>query len=214
MKPYYEDTRADITIYHGDCREILPSLPKVGCIICDPVWPNFHPDLIGSENPKGLFNDILQVLPDANSLHVWLGIQSDPRFLSIVPERWPFLRVSYLSRAVPGYNGRCLVTGDILYSFGEWPPSKEGARVIPGECRATSIPSLRQDHPCSRSEKHCHWVVNWWTKEQDVILDPQVGSGTTLLAAKNLRRKAIGIEIEEQYCEIAAKRLAQEVLPF
>lgn len=209
MIPYYQD--AAVTLYHGDCREILPDMmPET--IITDPVWPNAHPDLIGSEDPAKLFAECLAVLPaSVVRLCVWLGCQSDPRFLVAVPERFPFLRMAYLRRAVPSYNGRCLVSGDVLYSFGQWPASRPGARVIPGESTVTSVPSLRENHPAARNEQHACWAVKWWG--DGLVLDPFAGTGTTLIAAKAQAVSAIGIEIEERYCEIAAKRLRQEVLP-
>ncbi|KKK62925.1 hypothetical protein LCGC14_2999480, partial [marine sediment metagenome] len=65
-------------------------------------------------------------------------------------------------------------------------------------------------HPSPRRLQHVNWLVRFFGEES--ILDPFAGAGTTLRAAKDLGRKAIGIEIEEKYCEIAAKRLGQEML--
>ena len=68
-------------------------------------------------------------------------------------------------------------------------------------------------HPCPKNFDLWTWII-LKIPEELTILDPFMGSGTTLVAAKELGRKAIGIEIEEKYCEIAAKRLAQEILPY
>ena len=67
-------------------------------------------------------------------------------------------------------------------------------------------------HPTQKPVRLMRWCLGFF-QDADTVLDPFMGSGTTLRAAKDLQRKAIGIEIEEKYCEIAAKRMAQEVLP-
>ncbi len=66
-------------------------------------------------------------------------------------------------------------------------------------------------HPTQKPVSLMSWCLSFFPAAQ-VISDPFMGSGTTLRAAKDLGRKAIGIEIEERYCEIAVKRMAQEVL--
>ena len=71
-----------------------------------------------------------------------------------------------------------------------------------------------REHPTQKPLRLMQELVELFTNIGEIILDPFMGSGTTLLAAKNLARKSIGIEIEEKYCEIAAKRLRQEVLSF
>jgi len=212
MKPYYE--KDGITIYHGDCREILPSISSIESIVTDPVWPNVPPGyLTGSEDPKGLFDELwssLLVMPKRAS--IILRNDSDPRFLSGIPSKLEFRQCSWLRYACVGHMDRFLTGNEVCYHFGEYVARSPGRISIPAIGPVACRTSDRPNHPCPRSLKHTSWIVSFWSECE--VLDPFMGSGTTLVAARNLGRKAIGIEIEEQYCEVAVQRLAQAVLPF
>ncbi len=208
MEPYY--TEPGITIYHGDAREILPTLGKVDAVITDPVWPNSHPSLFGSDKPVEMFREVMPLIATSR-VALQLGCDSDPRgFLDVIP--LPLFRIAWLEYSAPFYKGRLLYTGDVGYLFGAPPASRPGGRVIPGRCIHVTGSEDKPDHPCARAYTHVRWLVNYWSGEGETIIDPFVGSGTTLHAAKNLGRKAIGIDIEERFCEQAVKRLRQEVL--
>jgi hypothetical protein len=195
--------------------------------ITDPVWPNASVPLAGAEDPKALLEETLRVVR-ARRLVIHLGCDSDPRFLSVVPEHWRFLRICWLRFARPSYKGRLLNGSEIAYVFGENPPITEhflmsgesrtdgekwsDYRQTEGEACNTDSSRRFQGHPCPRRLQHLEWLVKWYGGNS--VIDPFVGSGTTLVAAQAANIPAVGIEIEEKYCEIAAKRLSQEVLNF
>lgn len=233
MTPFYD--QSGVTIYHGDCRDILPHL-SAESIITDPVWPNsIFPAVV---NPEQLLSEAL-VLANVRRIVIHLGCDSDPRFLRAVPSKFPFIRSCLLEYARPSYKGRLVYGGDIAYAYGEMPPpihregSRRGAALIPGLCISTrsdmmfrrsnwngsekrfnrdSDNTANLPHPAPRRLQHVVWLCKWFAGAS--LIDPFAGSGTTLIAAKAHGVTATGIEIEERYCEIAAKRLSQEVLQF
>ena len=212
MKPYYE--HAGITIYHGDARDVLMRKPwGFDTCITDPPWTDAAPDLCRGDDPLIVFQEVAGLV-QCPRLAIQLGCDTDPRFMAELDSRWKFFRVCWLEIARVGYKGRLLMTGDVAYLFGEPPASRPGAHVIPGRFMDSDGNGKQADHPCPRKLNHVGWLVQWWTNPDDVVLDPFMGSGTTLIAAKNKGHRAIGIEIEEKYCEIAAKRLSQEVFQF
>ena len=89
-----------------------------------------------------------------------------------------------------------------------------GGNITPNVMRIPGIKPSADDHPTPKPVEFMGHFVRLHSDVGDLVLDPFMGAGTTLVAAKNLGRRAIGIEIEERYCEIAAKRLSQEVLDF
>jgi site-specific DNA-methyltransferase (adenine-specific) len=231
LKPYYQDEW--VTIYNGDAREILPSIENAE-IITDPVWPDTRSSIQGADRPYALFKEFIHVLP-ASTLRmvIQLGCDSDPRLLKSIPRRFPFLRACSMEYTVPSYKGNVLNTGDFAYVFGKAPKWREDRQLMPGVCRSNYVEKLFQKHngkhkiherralahittiedlphPCTRRLQHLYWLVHFFS--DDLVVDPFMGSGTTLLAAKYLNRKAIGIEIEEKYCRLAVDRLSQAVM--
>lgn len=80
-----------------------------------------------------------------------------------------------------------------------------GAHSAPDFPNAHRHPAI---FPLTLAQDH----IRTWTNEGDIVLDPMCGSGTTLRAAKNLNRQAIGVEIHEPYCGLIIDRLAQDVM--
>ena len=201
VKPYYEE--AGIVIYHGDCREVLPSL-SADLVLTDPPY--------GIRKAEWDEDFPLEWLPLAaqasrTAMAVMCGINN---LLTMPREIGPFAYRWMLS--VHLTNG--MTRG--LMGFGNWIPvvvyAKEGESLYRPQQDATEVPVVGEmpAHPSPKPLRAMTWIVERF--EAETILDPFMGSGTTLRAAKDLGRRAIGIEIEEKYCEIAAKRLSQGVL--
>ena len=198
-----------VTLYHADCRDVLPHV-HADTMITDPVWPDADVPLKGRENPTLLLSEVLGKLTDAARLAIQVGCKTDPRFQMAVPDCFDFFRVAWLEQAVKGHVGRLLDTGDVAYLFGEPPPSRDGHHVIPGRCVTRSNGGKERDHPTPRKLDHVEWIVKWWSAPKDVILDPFAGSGTTGLAAMRWDRPCILIECVERHCEETAKNLEAE----
>ena len=217
MKPYYQQN--GVTLYCGDCRAILPELEgSFSALITDPPWPGTEK----RSNPDREY-DIYPIFKEAalqfrrlsDRLIVILGCDTDPRFLMTVPEEYPYLLTCWLRRIPPTYKGNILYGADVAYIFGV-PRAREyagptGTGILQSETYSVSLRKRDkiQTHPTFRPLRTMKWLVSHYTQEGETILDPFSGSGTTLLAAKETGRKAVGIELEEKYCEIAIRRLSQ-----
>lgn len=198
LKPYYED--GVVTIYHGDCREILPSL-RADVVITDPPYG------VGFRG-----NDWDESIPVE-----WLAIaqQTAPLvvFTTHPTSLWDYPRPTWVGCwHRPASNGHSSIGG-----YNHWTPL-----MVYGQTKwdvdTISLHAIANasekwvDHPTPKPIKLMRWLVSRTTVEGAMIVDPFMGSGTTLRAAKDMGRRAIGVEIDERYCELAVKRLGQETL--
>jgi site-specific DNA-methyltransferase (adenine-specific) len=221
MKPYYDDGKG-IVIYHGDCREILPGLPKVDLVLTDPPYgigdsvfaqPNREGKRIGAVNTwhdKSDWDKQL-ILPDISaSVIAWWGHW---RKRIEVSEKYgePRCEIIWAKDCHVGPPCPAAMRDERMWVFSEKP--FEPRRFETTVWDEPIIPTW--DHKWHKNEKPIQLMTRCleWLPG-DTVLDPFLGSGTTLRSAKDLGRRAIGIEIEERYCEIAARRLSQEVFDF
>ena len=218
-KPYYD--HAGIVIYHGNCLDILPHLPKVDLVLTDPPY--------GIGFPYFSYKDTRENLSDCLASMMPIALNKADRVIALCGVTQTHL--------YPPPDWICCVTWNTTGSFGnygysQWMPvlcyGKDlvGFGNINGVTKSdtfringgASVGFMRGkdelEHTCPKPLNVMNWAVARFSLPSDTVIDPFMGSGTTLVAAKQLGRKAIGIELEEKYCEIAVRRLAQEVMDF
>lgn len=211
--PYYDDGQG-IQIYLGDCREILPLLPKVDLVLTDPPFGINHASGYGAswENTT-IANDHSTEARD-------FVIHSLAGTAMIIFGTWKMPRPGNTRQVLIFDKGPASGMGDLSFP---WKNSFEEIYVIgngftgsrdEGVIKSHFVPSSEAAGRVHPNQKPVSLLAYLMSKHPaQTILDPFMGSGTTLRAAKDLGRKCIGIEIEEKYCEIAVRRLGQEVLP-
>jgi len=255
VKPYYQDSA--VTIYHGDCREILPKLNPADLVFTSPpYWQQRKYELesfdwiesVAKVIPKINDSGTTQILVNLGQIHI--NGELFPYWNYLISEmktsQWKWFGQYTWDQGdgLPGnWHGRLSPSFEYLFHFNRNPvvlnkwiptnrrgPSGTGLREFDGKSKGISSPKkcgqefkipdnvirvYREmkrvwDHPAMFPETLPLFIIK--TFPGDTVLDPFMGSGTTLRAAKDLNRKATGIEISEKYCEIAANRMCQEVL--
>jgi DNA modification methylase len=212
IKPYYD--HGGIQIYHGDCLSIMPQLPKVDLVLADPPYNIKHPCDFKSRGRGKLSqcNDYPSVHGDDKPFDPTPALA-----LNIPTILWG---ANYYADKLPISSGWLVWDKKRPHELDQataelaWTNFVKGVRVF----RQLWNGMFRESndklyHPTQKSSELMKWCLGLKWVPMGTILDPFMGSGTTLVAAKQLGRRAIGIEIELKYVKIAIKRLQQEVLP-
>lgn len=241
--PYYQDDF--VTIYHGDCREILPQLEKVNHVITDPPYESEAHTLQrrvkrGQMRVNGIDDGRIAVVDSLSFEPMSFELRDQSaREMVRLSGGWilTFCQIEAamiwkeaLEKYGTVYRRSCIwVKPDGMPQYSGDRPGMGYETIVACHAKGRSVWNGGGRHGVfihnkgnGRTNFHetekplclINELVILFTQEKQTVLDPFMGSGTTLRAAKDLGRKAIGIEIEEKYCEIAAKRMAQEVFQF
>jgi DNA modification methylase len=227
-EPYYHDEQYGITIYHADCRDILPHLPKVDLVLTDPPY-NVSTDNIKKGNgflrqnfgewdkdyhPQDFISRLN--LSENGQIYAFSGDGLIGEYHKIFNERFGFykLLIIWRSNPCPQFRKRTFVTN---HQFINW--TRQGKYIFNfayqndmHTCFQYSFNENKFGHPNQKDKNVLQKLIKLSSNGGQLILDPYMGSGSTLVAAKQLGRKAIGIEIEKKYCDIAIDRLRQGML--
>ena len=205
LTPYYEDDWT--TVYHADCRDIAAPV-GVSLVLTDPPYP---------QEFLHLFADLGRIaskaLTPGGSMVTLCGHYQVPDVCNLLSEHLRYWWIGGMRYAggTQRFPGKWVLV--------QWKPAlwyvkgarKAGDTSCPGDMMPGGGKDKTHHHWGQPTEWFAHWITTL-TEPGDVVFDPFMGAGSTLAAAKSVGRRAIGIEIEERYCEIAANRLAQEVL--
>ena len=226
MKPYYQDDL--VTLYHGDCREVLASMADetVDAVLTDPPYTERTHKKARTPEHEGVTS--FAAIDDVELRHIlssaarvsrgWVVATLDYRhaveFDNAPPDGLRVQRIGVWVKTnpTPQLSGDRPAQGweSIAYMHRDDRRSKWNGGGSHGNYVAPIPPP--EGHPTAKPLPLVSKWVRWFTDTDGLVLDPFAGSGTTLRAAKDEGRKAIGVELEERYCEIAAKRLAQDTL--
>jgi site-specific DNA-methyltransferase (adenine-specific) len=221
VRPYFD--RDGITIYHGDCTKILPSMAgeSVDFVLTDPPylvrykgrWELGQEQIVGDDDPSWLmpsFAEIWRVLKPDSLCVSFYGWPHSDLFVGV----WKalgFRLVSHLAfvKRVWGLGRFTRSQHETAYLLAK------GRPPVPAEGIADVIEWQREPdafHPNQKPAEALHPLLATFAREGGIVLDPFMGSGSTLRAAKDFGLRAIGIEIEQKFCQGAVERMAQGVL--
>ncbi|MBD2505098.1 site-specific DNA-methyltransferase [Anabaena azotica] len=216
LQPYYTDNY--ITLYNADCRDVLPLLTETYFGWCDPPYN------VGKD--YGVWNDSLTDEEYLNFCINWIAL-----FQKLCPENCVFTPRKYLldywtilgrqyKQIILTWTPEGAIRNGFVNQHSSLLTNAKPKQRTKDVWHNLQTPGLgwffreqTYEHPGYTSEDVTNHVLTHLAHPHTPILDPFAGTSTTLKCAKDLNRRAVGIEINEKYCEIAATRLSQQVLP-